>query len=42
MASRGPRDKTFLDDPAAYPEYALIVKREGLHHALRLAFHRNR
>lgn len=42
MASRQPRKAPFLDDPSLYPEYALLVQRQRLHHALRCGFHRHR
>lgn len=40
--SMNAREKTFFDDPEAYPEYSLLVKRERLSHAFRIGLHRHR
>lgn len=37
-----PREKAFFDDPSAYPEYSLLIKRESLNHAIRIGLHRHR
>lgn len=37
-----PREQPFLNDPAAYPEFSLLVKRERINHALRFGLHRHR
>eukprot|EP00903_Cladosiphon_okamuranus_P012179 g11422.t1 len=39
---RMPREKPFLDDPDAYPEYSVLIQRHPVQHAFRLAIHRHR
>lgn len=41
-AHHQPREQTFLNDPAAYPEFSLLVKRERVNHAVRFGLHRHR
>lgn len=41
-AHQKPRDKPFLDDPAAYPEFSLLIERERTNHAVRFCLHRHR
>lgn len=42
MARRRCRPQPFLDDPSDYPEFSLLVKRQGLHHAFKHGLHRHR
>lgn len=42
MVHREPREQPFLNDPSAYPEFALLIERQGLQHALRSELHRHR
>lgn len=39
---REPKEKPFLDDPAAYPEFSLLITRHWVPHAARWALHRRR
>lgn len=41
-AHRKPREQPFLDDPEAYPEFSILIKRQGWQHAFRLSLHRHR
>ncbi|CAM9599089.1 unnamed protein product, partial [Ectocarpus fasciculatus] len=36
------KDQPFLNDPAAYPEFSLLIKRQSLQHAIRQTLHRQR
>ncbi|CAM9839761.1 unnamed protein product [Ectocarpus sp. 12 AP-2014] len=36
------KDQPFLNDPAAYPEFSLLIKRQSLQHKIRQTLHRQR
>lgn len=42
MKQRPRKERTFLDDPAEYDEFSVLLYRQGFQHRVRLALHRNR